>query len=329
MSRKTSLFGILLIAVLIVSAQSQPMPQTARQALIEMFFGKAAGTFEKHLPEVTVAAMHKATPGSTASMIAGFSALSSQMQTHGQFQTFEAGSTLLTTEDPQTHSKLEVLVARDNLRGETDEIELSFKAYKDGESQTAGVIPRLIFAMQQEQGIWRLHNITLSVGISLTDPTFLKALITPMRPAVVTTSTSAAPLSTNAAPSFSAIPGNEASAVAAIRTINTAEITYAAMYPAHGFACALSDLGGMGGGNNPDEHHALLIDPRLANGRKSGYVFRVSNCSGNPASSYSVTAAPADVTSGTRAFCSDQSAVIHFSPDGNPASCLSAGQSLQ
>ena len=329
MLRKMLSLGILLVALTFVSGHAQSMPQTARQALIEMFSTKAPGSFEKHLPDVTLAAMRKAAPGSTASMIQGFSALTSQMQTHGQFQTFEAGPTLLTMEDPQTNSKFEVLVARDDLRGETDEIEVSFKAYKDGESQTAGITPHLIFAMQQEKGIWRLHDITFSMGLSLTDPTFLKALTTPVRPAVVTTSSSSTPLSTNAAPSFSAIPGNEASATAAIRTINTAEVTYAAAYPAHGFACALSDLGGMGGGNAPDEHHALLLDPRLSNGRKNGYVFRLSNCSGSPASTFSVTAAPADSTSGTRAFCSDQSGVIRFSPDGNPASCLSTGRPLQ
>ncbi len=333
---RTSSLRILLVALIFVSAHALPMPQTARQALIEMFFSKAAGSFEKHLPEATVTAMHQAAPGSTVSMIAGFSALSTQMQSHGQFQSFEAGPILFTAEDPQAKSKLEVLVVRDDLRGEADEIEVSFKAYKDGESQTGGIIPRLIFAMQQEKGIWRLHDITLSVGVSLTDPTFLKALTTPIKPTITTTSSSSGPLSSstplssNAPASFGAFSGNnEASATAGIRAINTAEVTYAAMYPAHGFACSLADLGGMGGGGSPDEHHAMLLDPRLSNGRKNGYVFQILNCNGAPASTYSVTAAPAGPSSGTRVFCSDQSAVVRSSPDGNPTSCLRTGQPVQ
>ena len=36
-----------------LSASAQPAPQTARQALLEMFFSKTPGTFEKHLPQAT------------------------------------------------------------------------------------------------------------------------------------------------------------------------------------------------------------------------------------------------------------------------------------
>lgn len=122
---------------------------------------------------------------------------------------------------------------------------------------------------------------------------------------------------------------NEASAVAGVRTLNTAEITYAASFPGDGFTCALSDLGGMGSGTGPSEHQAMLIDPRLASGRKNGYVFTLSGCNGTPASRYSLTAVPADPSSGTRAFCSDESAAIRFSADGKVASCLSAGKPLQ
>ena len=43
-----------------LSASAQPAPQTARQALLEMFFSKTPGTFEKHLPQATRAALRKA-----------------------------------------------------------------------------------------------------------------------------------------------------------------------------------------------------------------------------------------------------------------------------
>ncbi len=111
-------------------------------------------------------------------------------------------------------------------------------------------------------------------------------------------------------------------------TINTAEVTYAASYPDHGFTCFLSDLGGMGGGE-PNERQAMIIDPKLASGRKNGYILRLSGCGGTPASKYSLTAVPADPTSGTRAFCSNESGVVRFSSDSNADTCLDAGQPLQ
>ena len=77
-------------------ASAQGTPQTARQALLEMFFSKTPGTFEKHLPQATQAALRKAEPASGASMLAGFSAITTQLSARGQqLQTFEAGPTLL------------------------------------------------------------------------------------------------------------------------------------------------------------------------------------------------------------------------------------------
>jgi hypothetical protein len=85
----------------------------------------------------------------------------------------------------------------------------------------------------------------------------------------------------------------------------------------------------MGSGGGASEHQAMLIDPRLAYGKKNGYVFALSGCDGSPAARYSVSAVPADPSSGTRAFCSDESGVIRSSADGKAESCLSAGKPLQ
>jgi cytochrome c5 len=313
-------------------ASAQATPQTARQAVLEMFFSKTPGTFEKHLPQATQAALRKAQPASGASMIAGFSALTSQLSTRGQqLQTFEAGPTLLVIDDPQTRSKFEITVERDELRGDEDEIELAFHGSKDGETQTAGAKFRLTLTMKQEAGSWRLNEISAAVGVSLSDPEFLKAMTKNMKPTVSGVGTampsSSAPQVMNLATASTA--ANEAATVGAVRTLNTAEITYAATFPTHGFTCTLSDLGGMGSGNGVSEHQAMLIDPRLASGRKNGYVFALSGCNGMPSSRFSVTAVPADPTSGTRAFCSDESAVIRFSTDGKADSCLSFGKPLQ
>jgi hypothetical protein len=312
-----------------LSASAQPAPQTARQALLEMFFSKTPGTFEKHLPQATRAAMRKAGATSGASAFGGLSAMTGQLSAHGQqFQTFEAGPTLVLVESPEAHSEFEITVERDDLRGDEDEIELGFHSSKDGETQTAGVKFRLTFNMKHEAGAWRLNEVSVTIGASLTDPEFLKTLTTRMTPAAMSMSnTQSLATAPSALTAMSA--ANESAAVGGVRVLNTAEVSYAASFPATGFTCTLSDLGGMGSGGGPTERQAMLIDPRLAGGRKNGYVFALSGCNGAPASKYSITAVPADPSSGTRAFCSDESAVIRFSADGKADSCLAVGRPLQ
>jgi hypothetical protein len=311
------------------SANAQPAPQTARQAVLEMFFSKTPGTFEKHLPQATRAALRKAGSPSGGSMFAGLPALTGQLSAHGQqFQTFEAGPTLVLVEDPQTHSKFEITVERDDLRGDEDEIELGFHSSKDGETQTVGAKFRFTLTMKQEAGTWRLNEVSVTIGASLTDPEFLKAMTTRMTPAA--TSMGNAESLASAPSALTAMSAaNESAAVGGIRTLNTAEVSYAATFPTAGFTCTLSDLGGMGSGGGVTEHRAMLIDPRLASGKKNGYVFTVSGCDGTPASRYSISAVPADSSSGTRVFCSDESGVIRFAADGKTSSCLSMGKPLQ
>ncbi len=307
-----------------LSAAQQPAPQTARQALVEMFFSKTPGTFEKHLPQATRAALPKA--GASPSLLGGFSMLTGQMAARGQqLQSFEAGPTLVEIDDPKAHSKFEITVERDDLRGDEDQIDLSFHGTKNGETQTAGAKFGLTFIMKQETGIWRLNEISVTLGVSLTDPEFLKAMTAKLSPGTSEPSGH----TTFTAPNAAMTAANESAAVAAVRTLNTAEVSYAATFPAHGFTCTLADLGGMGAGGGMTEHQAMLIDPRLASGKKNGYVFALVGCDGSPATKYSITAEPANPSAGIRAFCSDESAVIRFSADGKASSCLTAGTPLQ
>jgi len=311
--------------VLLLSCSAQPMPQTARQALVEMFFSKTPGTFEKHLPQVIREALRKAGTAPGTSLIEWLSAMTSQLSARGQqLQTFEAGPTLISIEDPGAHTKFEITVERDDLQADEDEIELSFHGYKDGEAQIPGTKFRFTFSMKQEAGSWRLQDVTVAVRVSLTNPAFLKAMTTDLK----AISTGSSEISVSAPPAMAVTNAvNEGWAIGALRTLNTAEVTYAATFGG-GFTCALSDLGGMGGGGAPSPHQAMLIDPRLAGGKKNGYVFALSGCDGNPAARYSISAAPADLGSGARAFCSDESGVIRYSSDGKVNSCLSAGKPL-
>jgi type IV pilus assembly protein PilA len=115
----------------------------------------------------------------------------------------------------------------------------------------------------------------------------------------------------------SRIAANEASAVGSIRTINTAEVTYASTYPDLGFT-VLANLGGTPGGLSTG---AGLIDSVLAAGTKSGYTFTMAGTAkaggcgaGTPCADYTVNANPQSAQTGTRYFFSDQSGVIRYDP---------------
>jgi type IV pilus assembly protein PilA len=109
------------------------------------------------------------------------------------------------------------------------------------------------------------------------------------------------------------IAANEASAVASVRTINTAQISYNSAYPTVGFAGTMSALGGTAC-SPPSSTSACLIDTQLASGTKSGYQFTLSGVAGTPSASYTVTASPLVANqTGVRYFCSFADGVVRFS----------------
>jgi type IV pilus assembly protein PilA len=108
---------------------------------------------------------------------------------------------------------------------------------------------------------------------------------------------------------------NESAAANAIRTINSAEISYLSAYPTAGYA-SLTALAGASP-CTPSSTTACLIDDNLATATaspgKSGYVYSLTATSAN----YYVAARPvAPNTSGTRAFCSVEDAVIRYNTTG-------------
>ncbi len=85
------------------------------------------------------------------------------------------------------------------------------------------------------------------------------------------------------------IAANESSAVASIRTINTAEISYNSAYPTVGFSL-LPALAGTTCAP-PTSASACLIDTNLAAGQKAGYNFAVAvTTSGSINSGYQASA---------------------------------------
>jgi type IV pilus assembly protein PilA len=110
------------------------------------------------------------------------------------------------------------------------------------------------------------------------------------------------------------VAANEASAVASLRTINTAQITYADNYPTVGFSPTLAALGGTNC-TAPDQNGACMIDTLLAGGTKSGYTFNSTGVGSNPTGGYFAVGLPIS-GSGNRSFCSTEDGTIHFDPTG-------------
>ena len=124
----------------------------------------------------------------------------------------------------------------------------------------------------------------------------------------------------------SRIAANEASAVGSLRTINTAEVTYASTYPSTGFATTLQYLGpGAAGNTTATSTSALLLDSVLGCSTttcsKSGYSFTISGGTDSPVSSYSVTGVPVTAgQTGQRYFYTDASGVIRFNATASASS---------
>jgi prepilin-type N-terminal cleavage/methylation domain-containing protein len=115
----------------------------------------------------------------------------------------------------------------------------------------------------------------------------------------------------------SKISANEASAMASMRAINAAEISYEATYG--GYANSLANLGGPEPCNKSAET-ACLLDQSLAGGTKAGYRFAAigGNPSGDHNTSYVASGAPEvfDRT-GHRLFCSTDKGVIRVDLNSN------------
>jgi prepilin-type N-terminal cleavage/methylation domain-containing protein len=111
------------------------------------------------------------------------------------------------------------------------------------------------------------------------------------------------------------IAANESSAVASIRTLNTAQISYNSAYPTIGFGGSLSVLSGTCSSSvAPTSGGACLIDTQLASGTKSGYSFQITGVTGTPASTYQAIGTPISAnTTGVRSFCSVADAVVRYS----------------
>jgi len=121
----------------------------------------------------------------------------------------------------------------------------------------------------------------------------------------------------------SKMAANESSAISSMRTINTAEINYAALYPSVGYSPDIASLGGLptacsAGQATPAA--ACIMDDVLAKATtistaKSGYYFTYGGLFifNNVTTAYNVVATPVSVGStGQRSFFTDHTGVIRY-----------------
>jgi prepilin-type N-terminal cleavage/methylation domain-containing protein len=126
----------------------------------------------------------------------------------------------------------------------------------------------------------------------------------------------------------SRIAANEASAVGSMRTINTAEITYASTYPSVGYSASMANLAGNSCAS-PTSTAACLIDATLGGAisaatSKSGYFFTYATSS---SLGYTLLGTPANIGStGVKQFYTDGTAVIHVNTGGAATSSSPAIQ---
>jgi type IV pilus assembly protein PilA len=121
------------------------------------------------------------------------------------------------------------------------------------------------------------------------------------------------------------IAANEASAVGSLRTINTAQVSYASTFGV-GFAGNLAALGpGAAAPCVAGVANACLIDEILAGGTKSGYNLATVGAptgagptAAAPNTTYTATGVPSSIgQSGQRRFFTDDSGVIRFNMTAN------------
>jgi hypothetical protein len=304
--------GLVLPAALSITislhAQTQvpsPPPQTARQALIEMFLGKNDGAFEKHLPDVARTTLIRKGETPETSFVQQIAMMMRQLAAQGEHvETFDDGPMILVTEhEGGNHRKVEIMVEHDSFSGEQDEIELSMKVYLNGELQFILVIPRIIFSMVQEKEIWRLSEVTLAMHSPLTDLDYLKGVHKKMN--------------------------EEDERIASSRMSSTiaAEMNYASQRADHAYTCNMSALFANNSTITPTQPSQEVAPPPAED--SPGYHFALAGCDGDPATKFQLTAVPTESDSGMKAFCADESGALRSDASGKAATCLSRGEAVK
>jgi len=318
-----------ILALTAASWAQTAKPQTPREALIEMVASPTAGTFEAHLLNETRAKLKQL--GQSAQQQFAFPAMviSSQAQSGSNLKWNATGPVLVAFDTPKTGGRMEVRVDHDEIKGDHDEMELSFHAIKDGHEDKMSVIPHLMVQMKSEQNVWKLSEVGFSIAVKLdgalidsiqkqmeTAATQMKVStsITPKDPFSISTGTAVVP---QAAAVFHTPNASESAAITAVKNIVVAERAFKTGNPQVGYTCSMNDL------PSSAPAQAQVTDAPWGNTAKGQYRYSISGCRGEVISTFKVVAVPLNVREGLRAFCSDESGEIRFADDGHGSTCLS------
>jgi type IV pilus assembly protein PilA len=108
---------------------------------------------------------------------------------------------------------------------------------------------------------------------------------------------------------------------------------YESTFPSNGYACSLAALGGDPKSGAPTAAAAQVLQPDLATGIKSGYIFNITNCTKvnlngtDRITGYQITAVPQSIgKTGNRGFCGDESGAMKQDPAGGTNCVQNVGQ---
>jgi hypothetical protein len=308
-----TLFFLTLISNLPIQAQAKSLPQTPRQALIEVITAKNDAALMRHLPEATKAFLAKNGKGTPASLglpfifSSGVLGLGVSAKASGAnavdtgTHVEQSGPVLASFDGARPGDRSEITIENDDFRGDTDDLELAFHEYKNGEEQPIFDIGRVLLHMQLENGIWKFGEVGYSLKVKLDDSKFLNALSKTMNEGRSEQSGMMAQI--------------------AVETIVSDESRYARKHPAAGYTCSLHELfKSSASKDEPSEDEAIVS---MLN--TSGYSVAVSDCT---PSSYRVNVTPLKADAKQRAFCADQTGAVRYSADGRAETCLASGRRL-
>ena len=318
-----SLLALAFFAIIPALNTQQPQskrPQTAREALIEMFTGKV--DLSKHLTvEVQKEFQNKSSSGfafTPGAMLSGF-----RSQTGSRIKTFEVGPILFSSLDPRTHERTEVHVDNDDLNADEDTLQLSIHQFRDEKEIATAFqfISQISVGMKKQENIWRLNEIGVVAKVPVGDPALFRQLNEEMK----ASGTDVAVSGGVAMDSYSALSPAEASQApkldipATISLVSLQEQIYAGQHPERGFSCSLPEL-------LADANQSFGLDPQVKTGIWNGYRINISGCQDIPSGSYQITAEPLSPSAGNKAFCTDATHNIRVSDDGRGTTCLTAGK---
>lgn len=285
---RRAIFQVLFIAVAAGCAALAAVDGTPEQALLDIVTTSKPEVVEDHLPVVTVDAIrHLAAPDRQAAEKAIL--IGEKLREQGlQPRSVDDGSALVEfwRKGAEGDSlEMSVKIAREIISGGDALLELSVDGAHHGSQ-------KVLAWMRLEEGEWRISELQKGDyydGIVLDTPAFAEQFRSSQE------------------------KDTQGPALATLRTINTALVTYAAIFPDIGFPGDLAALTSSEEGRDPTPERAGILSADFAVQPYvcAGYIFVYQLLAGGQGGSYSIVARPAAPgPSGAIRFYTDESGVI-------------------